>query len=97
MWPVMVGYRKVCDVCKAIWVLDPHRCSLELSTGSRLLSAHTLRVSHQVECYARVTVVKGCRSLVYLCTDMGTTGNYGSISLWLRTTLEWEPPYRHQA
>ena len=97
MWPVMVGYHKVRNVCKASWVLDPHRCSPELSTGSRSLSAHTLRASRQVEHYVRVTVVKGCRSLVYLRTDAGTTGNYGSVSLWLRTTLEWEPPYRHQA
>ena len=29
--------------------------------------------------------------------DVGTTGNYDSISLWLRTTLERELPYRHQA
>ena len=83
MWPVMVGYRKVHNVCKASWVLDPHRCSPELSTGSRSLSAHTLRVSRQVECYVRVTVVKGCRSLVYLRMDAGTTGDYGSGSLWL--------------
>ena len=78
-------------------MLDPHRCSPELSTGSRLLSAHTLRASRQVERYVRVTVDKGCRSLVYLSTDGGTMGNYGSISLWLRTTLERELPYRHQA
>ena len=58
---------------KLVWVLDPHRCSPELSTGSCSLSAHTLRASRQVERYARVTVVKGCRSLVYLCTDAGTT------------------------
>ena len=93
----MVGYCKVRNVCKASWVLDPHRCSPELSTGSRSLSAHTLRASRQVERYARVTVVKGCRSLVYLRTDAGTTGNYSSVSLWLRTTLEQEPPYRPQA
>ena len=65
---------------KLVWVLDPHRCSPELSTGSRFLSAHTLRASHQVEHYARVTVVKGCRSLFYLRMDTGTTGNYGSVS-----------------
>ena len=97
MWPVMVGYCKVRNVCKASWVLDPHRCSPELSTGSCSLSAHTLRASRQVERYARVTVVKGCKSLVYLRMDAGTTGNYGSVSLWLRTTLERELPYRHQA
>ena len=44
-----------------------------------------------------VTMASGWQLLVYLHTDTGTTGNYGSISLWLQTTLERELPYRHQA
>ena len=64
----------MCDVGIATWVLDPHRCSPELGTGSYSLSAHTLRASRQVERYARITVDKGCRSLVYLSMDGGTMG-----------------------
>ena len=54
--------------------LAPHRCSPGLSTGSHSLSAHTLRASHQVERYARMTMAKGCRLRVYLSMDRGTTG-----------------------
>ena len=64
----------VCDVCKATFGLAPHRCSPGLSTGSRSLSAHTLRASRQVERYVRMTVAKGCRLWVYLSMDGGTTG-----------------------
>ena len=61
-------------VCKTIFGLVPHRCSPGLSMGSRSLSAHTLRESRQVECYARMTMAKGCRLQVYLFTNGGTTG-----------------------
>ena len=74
MWLEMMGYHKVHNICNATSGLAPHRCSPGLSMGSRSLSAHTLRVSHQVECYARMTMAKGCRLWVYLSTDGGTTG-----------------------
>ena len=68
------GLMYVNDVCKAIFGLAPHRCSPGLSTGSRSLSAYTLRASRQVEHYVRMTVAKGCRLWVYLSTDRGITG-----------------------
>ena len=66
------GLTYVYDICKATFGLAPHRCSPGLSMGSHSLSAHTLRVSHQVEHYARITVAKGCRLQVYLSMDGGT-------------------------
>ena len=65
--------------------------------GSHSLFAHTLRASCQVECYARMTMAKGCRLQVYLSMDGGTTGNYVSIALQVQTTLEWVLTFRHQA
>ena len=76
----------------AIWVLAPPRCSTKLSIGPILCHTCDTRYPGTI---CRVTTASGWRLLVYLHTDAGTTGNYGSVSLWLRTMLEWEPPYRH--
>ena len=48
----------VCDICRTIFGLAPHKCSPGLSMGSHSLSAHTLRASHQVEHYVRMTCCK---------------------------------------
>ena len=81
-------------VCITIWVLAPPRCSTKLSIGPVLCHTHDMRHPGMI---CGVTMASGWRLLVYLCMDVGTTGNYGSISLWLQTTLEQELPYRHQA
>ena len=52
------GLMYVCDICRTIFGLAPHKCSPGLSMGSHSLSAHTLRASHQVEHYVRMTCCK---------------------------------------
>ena len=94
MWPEMTGYCKVHDIYNANLVLAPPRCSTKLSVDPILCRTHDTRHPGTI---CRVTTASGWRLLVYLCTVVGTTGNYGSISLWLQTMLELELPYRHQA
>ena len=92
MWPEMMGYHKLHDICNANLVLAPPRCSTKLSVGPILCHTHDTRHPGTI---CRITMASGWQFLVYLCTDVETTGNYGLISLWLRTMLEQEPPYRH--
>ena len=89
-----MGYHKVRVIHNANLVLVPPRCSTKLSVGPVLCRTHDMRHPGMI---CGVTTASGWRLLVYLHTGVGTTGNYGSISLWLQTMLEWELPYRHQA
>ena len=61
---------KVQDVCNAIWVLAPPRCSTKLSIGPVLCRTHDTRHPGTI---CRVTMTSGWQLLVYLHMDAGTT------------------------
>jgi len=75
--------------------LDPHRCSTKLST--RLCLPVALAGSGQWHSYAKNKWLVAADHRSTSARMQELLGNYVSIALRLRTSLEQVPTFRHQA
>jgi len=75
--------------------LDPHRCSTKLSV--RLCSPVALAGSGQWHSYAKHKRLVAADHRFTSAWMQELLSKYVSIALWLRTTLERAPTFRHQA